>query len=118
MELSNIEREIFVDASPEVVFEVGSNPAHVSLEVTAPHTFSFRWTQPEGVKAAEGNSLFVTFELTPVDGGTNVKMIETGFREMGWGEIEMRATYDDHVQGWGYFIPRLGEYVATLEVRR
>ena len=127
MELSNIEREIFVEASPEVVFEVVSNPAHVRqwwpddarydavpgsvgdlvfgdcsadgkvvpfevLEVTAPHTFSFRWTQPEGVKAAEGNSLLVTFELTPVDGGTNVKMIETGFREMGWGEIEMRAT--------------------------
>ena len=77
----------------------------------------FRWTQPEGELAVEGNSLFVTFALTPLDGGTNVKMTETGFRQMGWSAEEVRAAYDDHVQGWGFFIPRLGEHVATLNVQ-
>ena len=119
MELSTIEREIYIEASPEVVFEVVSSPNHVErwwpdeahyeavpgssgeivfgdrdaggavasltiIDVQPPRSFSFRWTHPSGESAVEGNSLLVTFELTPSGAGTLLKMTESGFREMGW----------------------------------
>ena len=51
-----------------------------------------------------------SFELEPTDTGTLVKMTESGFREMGWEVAVLEATYNDHVNGWNYFIPRLGDY--------
>jgi uncharacterized protein YndB with AHSA1/START domain len=140
MEIGSIERELYIEASPEVVFEVVSDPKHVSrwwpdeahyepvpgstgeisfggtkveaftvVEVQPPRTFSFRWTHPAGEAATPGNSLFVTFELTPSGAGTVLKLTETGFRE------EERRR--DHINGWNYFLPRIAPYVATLRVR-
>src|SRR5205809_925831 len=100
MEFGTLEREIYVEASPEIVFEVVSRPDHVEqwwpdearyepvpgstgqisfgdpddggavatftvVERQPPRTFSFRWTHPDGEPAAVGNSLLVTFHLTP-----------------------------------------------------
>lgn len=152
MEFGTIEREIFVEASPEVVFDVVSKPEHLKewwpddaryearpgaageivfgdpeaggaavgfsvLEVLPPRTFSFRWTQPVGVEAVEGNSLLVTFSLTPAEGGTLLRMTETGFREMGWEAAVLEHEYNEHIKGWEIFLPRLAPYVASLEVR-
>jgi uncharacterized protein YndB with AHSA1/START domain len=152
MEFGSIEREIFVEASPEIVFEVVSSPDHLKgwwpddaryeptpgsvgeivfghkdsgesvvpltvVDVRPPRSFSFRWTHPEGEVAAEGNSLLVTFQLTPADGGTLLKMTETGFREMGWEAAVLEETYRDHVSGWDYYVPRIAPYVATLAAR-
>ncbi len=152
MELGTLEREIYVDAPPEIVFEVVSSPDHVSqwwpdearydpvpgasgeivfgdpdaggvaqqltvVEAQPPRTFSFRWTHPTGETAAEGNSLLVTFELTPSGDGTLLRMTETGFREMGWEAAVLEEEYQGHVTGWDYFLPRLTRYVAALEVR-
>ncbi|QXJ23613.1 SRPBCC family protein [Actinomadura graeca] len=153
MEFGTIEREIFVEASPEVVFGVVSSPDHLKewwpddaryelepgapgeivfgdrdgdgtvvaftvVDVRPPRTFSFRWTHPAGDVAEEGNSLLVTFDLTPSRGGTLLKMTETGFREMGWEAAVLEQQYREHVTGWDYYIPRLAPYVATLGVRR
>lgn len=153
MEFGSIKREIFVEASPEIVFEVVSSPEHLKawwpddaryeptpgstgeivfgdpeagggvvpftvVEVQPPRTFAFRWTHPADQVAAEGNSLLVTFDLTPAEGGTRLKMTETGFREMGWEAAVLEQQYAEHVQGWGFFLPRLAPYVATLELRR
>jgi hypothetical protein len=41
-------------------------------------------------------------------------MTETGFREQGWEVAVLEAAYQDHVEGWDWFLPRLGEYVARL----
>jgi uncharacterized protein YndB with AHSA1/START domain len=150
MEYGSIEREIHVDASPEIVFEVISSPVHLEewwpdeatldpvpggtgelvfgddenprahvAEITVvdaepPRLFSFRWVYPEGEVATESNALFVTFELTPSGGGTLVRMVETGFREKGWEVAVLEEHYNDHVSGWNFFIPRLGEYVTRL----
>lgn len=148
-----IEREIFIEATPEVVFEVVSSPDHLKnwwpddadfdpsdgssgriafgdpaaggvvtgfavVEARAPRLFSFRWTHPVGEAAAAGNSLLVTFELIPVDGGTRLRMIETGFREMDWELRTLEAQYADHETGWDHFLPRLVPYVASLAARR
>ncbi|GAA2326548.1 SRPBCC family protein [Dactylosporangium salmoneum] len=152
MELGTIEREIYVEASPEIVFEVVSSPDHIKqwwpdeadyepvpgstgvisfgdpaeggqvasfsvVEVTPPRTFSFRWIHPAGEEAAPGNSLFVTFDLSPSGDGTLLRMTETGFRELGWEAAKIEHEYRDHITGWDYFLPRVAPYVATLRVR-
>jgi len=149
MEYASIEREQFVAADPDVVYEVVSSPEHITgwwpeeadyvgqvgesgtitfrhegqvvhvpltvVVADPPRTFSFRWTQDAEDTAVTGNSLLVTFELVPQDGGTLVKLTETGFREMGWEDAVLAETYADHVVGWGQHFPRLGEYVARLQ---
>ena len=152
MEFGTIEREIHIDASPEVVFDVVSRPEHLREwwpddaryevahgaageivfgdagaggtvvafsveEVEPPHTFSFRWTQPAGETAAAGNSLLVTFELTPSGGGTLLRMTESGFREMGWEAAVLEEQYREHVTGWDFYLPRSAPDGATLERR-
>ncbi|MBL0888901.1 SRPBCC family protein [Myceligenerans indicum] len=152
-EPGTIERELYIEAAPEIVFDVVSKPEHLKewwpddakyeptpgstgeivfgdpttdgaavaftvVESVAPQTFSFRWTHPSGEVAAEGNSLLVTFELTPRDGGTLLRMTETGFRQMGWEIAVLEQQYQEHIQGWNHFLPRLAPYVATLETRR
>ena len=148
MEYGSIEREIHVDAPPEVVFEVVSRPEHIrewwpddadleptpgaageivfgdratgqveALTVVAvepPRLFSFRWVYDEGVVPARENSLLVTFELVEAGEGTTIRMTETGFRERGWEIAQFEAAYQEHVEGWDFFIPRLGAYVARL----
>jgi uncharacterized protein YndB with AHSA1/START domain len=151
MELGTIEREIYVDAPPEVVFTVVSSPEHIRqwwpddaryeptpgavgeivfgshepdrtvvpftvVEVRPPRTFSFRWTHPADQAAAVGNSLLVTFELAPSGGGTLLTMTETGFREMGWELAVLEHQYNEHLQGWGFYLPRLAPYAASLPV--
>lgn len=152
MELGTIEREIFVEAAPEVVFAVVSSPEHVKqwwpdearydvtpgaageivfgdpdagggvvgfsvVDVEPPTSFSFRWTHPVGEEARPGNSLLVTFELVPSGDGTLLKMTETGFREQGWEAAVLEQQYQEHVQGWAHFLPRIAPYVATLVAR-
>lgn len=152
MEYATIERELFVQASPEVVYDVVSSPEHVRewwpddaryepvpgsvgeivfgdvdadgmavsiavLEATPPRTFTFRWTQPAGDAAVEGNSLLVTFDLAPARGGTQLRMTETGFREMGWEAAVLEQQYHEHATGWDFYLPRLSAYVATLAAR-
>lgn len=152
MELGSIEREIYVDASPDVVFTVVSSPEHITgwwpdearyelvagapgeivfgdpddggavasftvVECRPPQTFSFRWTHPSGERAAAGNSLLVTFELTPSGSGTQLRMLETGFRERGWEAAVLEQQYREHVTGWDHFLPRIAPYAAALAVR-
>jgi uncharacterized protein YndB with AHSA1/START domain len=152
MEFGTIEREIHVEASPEIVFEVVSSPDHLKewwpddaryeptpgsageiafgdrdaggavvpftvVDAQPPRTFSFRWTHPAGEVAAEGNSLLVTFDLSPSGGGTLLKMTETGFREMGWEAAVLEQQYQEHITSWDFYLPRLAPYVATLELR-
>jgi uncharacterized protein YndB with AHSA1/START domain len=152
MEFGTIERELFIEASPEVVFDVVSSAEHVRewwpdeahfetipgasgdivfgehdgertivsltvVEVQPPELFSFRWTHPEGEPARTGNSLLVTFRLTPTRGGTLLRMTESGFREMGWNAALLEQQYDEHVTGWGFYLPRIAPCANSLQRR-
>jgi uncharacterized protein YndB with AHSA1/START domain len=152
VEFGTIERELFIEASPEVVFDVVSSAEHVRewwpdearfdtipgasgeivfgepgggrtvvsltvVDVQPPELFSFRWSHPEGETAREGNSLLVTFRLTPTRGGTLLRMTETGFREMGWNAALMEQQYDEHVTGWAYYLPRIAPCADKLQGR-
>lgn len=149
-EYGSIEREVFIDAGPDVVFDVVSRPEHIRewwsaetavepavgaagaltwrddatgrvdvvsitvVEVDRPHRFVFRWVHPEGETAAAGNSLLVTFELTPQGTGTLLRMSETGFRELGWEVAVLEEAYRDHVQGWEFYLPRIATRAAVV----
>ena len=152
MEFGTLERELYVDAAPEIVFEVVSSPEHVKqwwpddaryevvpgstgeivfgdldtggqavgftvLECRPPQTFTFRWTQPANEPATTGNSLLVTFDLSPEGSGTLLRLTESGFREMGWEVGVLEQQYREHIRGCNHFLPRLASYVATLPVR-
>lgn len=160
MDHETIEREIFIEASPEIVFDVISSPDHlrrwwpdaadfdaaggsagwiafgdcagggnpnpeagdtvlgfIVMQAQPPRLFSFRWTQPIDTTAEVGNSLLVTFELTPAAAGTRLRMTETGFRDMGWDAATLEAQYLDHGTGWDYYLPRIAPYVAALVTR-
>ena len=113
--------EVVPGSTGDIVFGQHGNDAAVVaftvVEVRPPRTFSFRWTHPADEPAVAGNSLFVTFDLTPLGSGTLLKMTESGFREMGWDVALLEQQYNDHVTGWDYYVPRLAAYVESLEVR-
>ena len=144
MEYGTLEREIHIDAAPEVVFDVVSSPEHVRewwpdeaqypaepggagrirfgsswvqftvVDAVPPKLFSFRWAHAEGETAALGNSFLVVFELEPAGTGTRLRMTETGFRERGWEEAKLVAEYDDHASGWDHFLSRLPAYAVKV----
>lgn len=109
-------------ATGELVFGDRNDPAaHVPVltvvEVVPPRRFSFWWSDDAEV-AAEGNALLVTFDLEPAGEGTLVRMTESGFRERGWEAAVLEAAYNDHVNGWAHFMPRLPAYVDRLVASR
>lgn len=117
--------EAVVDATPgfdgELVFgDRSSGSAQIPrlrvLEVVPSQRFSFRWTHPDGEEPREGNSLLVTFELTPSGDGTLLRMTETGFREMGWAAAVLEEQLREHDAGWDHFLPRLVGYAARVQV--
>lgn len=154
MEHGSIERELHIDAPPDVVFEVLSSPDHVRqwwsaetefepvggaassltwrnddtgevhttpftiVDVDPPRLFSFRWTYDEGDVAGPGNSLLVTFELAPSGEGTTLRFRETGYRERGWEAAVLEAYYNDHRQGWDFYLPRVAEIASRLAALR
>ena len=149
-EQGSIERDIHIEASPEVVFEVVTSPAHIKewwggvqtdlrpvpgaegelrwgtehrevfkvVDADPPRLFSFRWVYPDARIADDARSLLVTFALTPTATGTQVRVTETGFREMGWEVAVLEQAYQEHVEGWDLFVPQLGAYAEKLAASR
>ncbi|HEX5114421.1 MAG TPA: SRPBCC domain-containing protein [Pseudonocardiaceae bacterium] len=147
MEYGTIEREIHIDATPDVVYEVITRPEHIAqwwgfdasvpgrlarqrrdgsgpvvvpvdvVEADAPRRFVFRWVHPEGERATRENSFLVTFDLVPADGGTLLRLTEAGFREIGWDAARLEAYHRDHSAGWDEHLANLADYTAGL-VRR
>ena len=135
-----IEREIFIEADPEVVFDVISQPEHVKewfpddaeypVEPGGTGQLTFRNDAGDTIAVdtltivaveyptkfaftwAEG--LLVTFTLERVSGGTLLKFAETGFRELGWDDAKVADRYHDHVRGWGEILPRLAPYAVGV----
>ncbi|MUM18670.1 polyketide cyclase [Mycobacterium sp. CBMA271] len=153
MSYERIERELHIEASPEVVFSVLSRPEHMKqwwpdeaefaaapgargqisflgdepgevhvygltlVDVDPPRRFSFRWCYPEADTANSGNSLLVTFDLTPCGAGTLLRMTEIGFRDQGRTEAEVVEQYESHVEGWALHLPRISPCVGELVAR-
>ncbi len=118
--MDRIERDILIAAPPEVVWEVVTEPEHVSQwfsdptfearpgttgtiaaheirieEVEPPRRFSFRW-----------EALLVEFTLTAEDGGTRLSLVESGFEGRGGYKAE-------HEGGWTKFLAQLQDYAEA-----
>ena len=118
--MDRIQRDVVIAAPPEVVWEVVTEPEHVSrwfseaafeatpgavgtistyeIQIEAvepPRRFSFTWDQ-----------LLVEFTLTAEDGGTRLTVVESGFE----GRDAKRV---DHEGGWAKFLGQLREYAEA-----
>jgi uncharacterized protein YndB with AHSA1/START domain len=142
----SIEREIRVEATPEVVYEVVSSPEHlrewwpdeVDLKPVpgASGTVGFRQADdtlvvPVTVVEAEPPHRFAF--RWDYDGETatpensllvtfDLVAVEGGtllrFAETGWEEAaKSDAQFEDHTSGWNYFLPRLAPYAEGLANR-
>ncbi len=142
MEYGSIQREIRIEAAPEVVYQVISSPEHLrqwwpdeaDLEPApgATGTISFgdpATTVPLTVLEADPPRRFsfhwaydgaspvpltVTFDLVAEGAGTLLRFTEAGFREKGFEGAVLEEWYRDHAQGWDHFLPRLVAYVGRL----
>ena len=83
--------------------------------VNPPHVFSYRWSQPDGEEPPEDNSMLVEFTLTEINGSTTLRLVESGFNKVSWSDEKNQQYYDDHTNGWDYFVPRLGTYVVSAQ---
>jgi uncharacterized protein YndB with AHSA1/START domain len=149
----SVEREILIEASPEVVWGVITEPAQISRwfsdaaeiegragadgtltwkpggrggdresELVVPirvvdaepfHRFSFRWNHPLGAGPDQTNSALVEFSLSEEDGGTRLRVLESGIAAVTHDE-QSRAEYrKDHEHGWGRHFGELRDYVAS-----
>jgi uncharacterized protein YndB with AHSA1/START domain len=84
--------------------------------VDPPNTYSYRWGKPDGEVPTEENSLLVQFILSENQGVTTLRLIESGFAKNNWSDEKNQEYYDDHSNGWDYYVPRLASYAATANV--
>jgi len=131
MNNDRIEREIFIEASIETVWELVNQPAWwvgdapgpdkvqvdgtrivaetskygsfpVLIEQTeAPIYLACRWASSfPGEEPREGNSTLVEFILTTKEGGTLLRVVESGFASLEASEEERRHFFEGNVKGW------------------
>jgi uncharacterized protein YndB with AHSA1/START domain len=81
--------------------------------VEAPHRFTYRWNHAAGTVADASNSMLVEFTLTPEDGGTRLRVVETGHDGLGWPQDQQDAYIDDHNEGWSWHFGRLEQLFAS-----
>jgi uncharacterized protein YndB with AHSA1/START domain len=77
------------------------------LAVEPDRRLSYTWNA-SGDEASGGLKTIVTWTLTPADGGTRVRMEQSGFRP------EDEANYQGARYGWQKFIGELEKVVAGL----
>jgi uncharacterized protein YndB with AHSA1/START domain len=147
VEYGSIERELRIDATPEVVYEVVSSAEHLrewwpddaELDPVPGGTGRIVFGDPDSPDAKverltvveadpphrfafrwvyeDDNSLLVTMDIIASGDGTLLRFKETGFRERGWEAAVLEQAYADHVQGWDHFLPRLVARANSLVAR-
>lgn len=145
MTRDRIERETFIKASVERVWEVITQPEHVGVwfgrgepaeidlrpggimrvdhgefgvfptlivTVDPPRHLAYRWAGAyPGEVADETNSTLVELFLEPADGGTLLRVTESGFAALSIpADRESSAGYDSHRLGWQEVIKNLKGY--------
>jgi uncharacterized protein YndB with AHSA1/START domain len=78
-------------------------------KVEPPHRFSFRWIRGSA-EVRDGNSTLVEFSLSTEDGGTLLRVVESGFTRLDWPEEDRARDAEEHRQGWEHELDQLREY--------
>ncbi|MCB5906848.1 SRPBCC family protein [Streptomyces pinistramenti] len=85
------------------------------VRVEPPHRFAYRWASAyPGEVAVEGNSTLVEFALTPEDGGTRLRVVESGFDALDIPEERTGASYESHAEGWSGQAENIRQYAERL----
>lgn len=129
MEHNKIEQEIFIDAPVKKVWDfvsaptwwVGENgPDHVTIDgnrvvaeckygrfpvlietTNALSSIACRWASSyPGEEPKAGNSTLVEFSLTPENGGTQLKVTESGFAHLDAPESDQIRFFEENSEGW------------------
>lgn len=77
-----------------------------------PHRFAYRWLHEKGTRPRPENSMLVEFTLEAEDGHTRLRLVESGFDHVDWGDAEKTAYFEDHSRGWDRFTGLLRDYAA------
>ena len=76
--------------------------------VDEPKTFGFTW-HIYGLPAEDERRTYVEFTLEPVDAGTRLTVVESGFAQLP--EDAYRTAFDANVDGWAHELGELVEYL-------
>ncbi|GAB2672923.1 SRPBCC domain-containing protein [Kribbella swartbergensis] len=76
--------------------------------VEEPTTFGFTW-HIYGLPADDPRRTYVEFTLEPIDAGTRLTVVETGFAQLP--EDEYRKAFEANTEGWASEIDELVEYL-------
>ena len=77
--------------------------------VEAPRVLVYRWAQAADAEPVPGNSTVVRFELTEIDGGTRLDLVETGFENL----EDPQASLADNTGGWTAELAELVDFVQA-----
>jgi uncharacterized protein YndB with AHSA1/START domain len=108
-----VELDLRPGGSGLLVFERSATTSAVTAPlvveaVEPPHRFSFRWDHPEKEAPTAGNSVLVTFTLSPEGSErTRLRVAETGLELLGRTHDEQVRYADDHRGGWKVHLDRL-----------
>lgn len=80
--------------------QAGEFPMRVE-KVEPPRYLACRWVSAfPGEEMRQENSTLVEFTLTPIDGGTLLRVVESGFAALPTSPENRRHVIDDHGAGW------------------
>lgn len=130
MDHNRIEHDIFIEVPLQGVWERVSQPAwwvgeegpdHVRTDgmrivaetekygifpvliekMDPPNSIAYRWASAfAGEEPLEGNSTLVEFSLIPENGGTRLRVVESGFAHLDATEHERSKFYEENNKGW------------------
>ncbi len=82
-------------------------------EVEPPNRFVYTWAADPDTEPAPGNSTRVEFALADEDGGTRLRVVESGFASLEFGDSTRRKHYAGNVEGWEKKTRDLAEYATS-----
>ena len=83
--------------------------------IEPPRYFSYRWNPAvAGEKPDKENSTLVEFTLTPHEGHTRLRVVETGFSRLQVTDGKRAEQFENNSEGWATQLRDLNEYVEGL----
>jgi uncharacterized protein YndB with AHSA1/START domain len=80
---------------------------NIHIESIEPNRrFAFRWAHPDGQTAGPDNSMLVEFTFHEQGDATLLRVVESGFDAVDWGDAAKREYFDGHDAGWPGLLER------------
>ena len=80
--------------------------------------FAFRWVSRAGLTLRDDNSLLVEFFLRPENGGTRLRVVESGFDAIDWSDEDKASYVESHADGWVRCLDQIRDLARTQPTAR